>query len=241
MGFIDKMRNKFMMGRGRAKQDAGRAMNDPYLQAEGQGERNSRARAARSASRVEGRGQERARRVQVAPGLQNPAGSSHTGSCVRLRRPGDRLGSRRPEGGDRRRQARAAGGDRRAQGHDRRRVPEHRHDPVQDPARGGPVPHRPGPAGDVRAELPGQGRDHHRRPGRPHHPRGRPRDGRGAQPAVPQPGHDPDRDRQLHRPAHGGGRRRRRPQPPGQRGQHRDRHRHPARPGPPASSSTSAP
>ena len=39
MGFIDKMRNKFMMGRGRAKQDAGRAMNHPYLQAEGQGER----------------------------------------------------------------------------------------------------------------------------------------------------------------------------------------------------------
>ena len=32
MGFMDKMRNKFMMGRGRA-------MNDPYLQAEGQGER----------------------------------------------------------------------------------------------------------------------------------------------------------------------------------------------------------
>jgi len=39
MGFIDKMRNKFMMGRGRAKQDAGRAMNDPYLEARGQGER----------------------------------------------------------------------------------------------------------------------------------------------------------------------------------------------------------
>ena len=29
MGFIDKMRNKFMMGRGRAKQDAGRAMKKP--------------------------------------------------------------------------------------------------------------------------------------------------------------------------------------------------------------------
>ena len=39
MGFIDKMRNKFMMGRGRAKQDAGRAMGDPYLEAKGQGER----------------------------------------------------------------------------------------------------------------------------------------------------------------------------------------------------------
>ena len=78
--------------------------------------------------------------------------------------------------------------------------------------------------------VPGQGRDHHRRPGRPHHPRGRPRDGRGAQPAVPQPGHGPDRDRQIRRPAHDRGRRRRRPQPPGQRGQDRDRHRHPARP-----------
>jgi len=39
MGFIDKMRNKFMMGRGRAKQNVGRATNDPYLQAEGKGER----------------------------------------------------------------------------------------------------------------------------------------------------------------------------------------------------------
>jgi uncharacterized protein YjbJ (UPF0337 family) len=39
MGFIDKMRNKFKMGRGRAKQDTGRAMGDPYLEAKGQGER----------------------------------------------------------------------------------------------------------------------------------------------------------------------------------------------------------
>ncbi len=39
MGFIDKMRNKFMMGRGRAKQDAGRTMGDRRLEAEGQGER----------------------------------------------------------------------------------------------------------------------------------------------------------------------------------------------------------
>ncbi len=39
MGFIDKMRNKFKMGRARAKQDAGRATGDPYLEAEGQGER----------------------------------------------------------------------------------------------------------------------------------------------------------------------------------------------------------
>ena len=39
MGFMDKMRNKLMMGRGRAKQDAGRAMNDPYLEGEGRAER----------------------------------------------------------------------------------------------------------------------------------------------------------------------------------------------------------
>jgi uncharacterized protein YjbJ (UPF0337 family) len=39
MGFIDKMRNRFKMGRGRAKQDAGRATGDPYLEARGQGER----------------------------------------------------------------------------------------------------------------------------------------------------------------------------------------------------------
>jgi uncharacterized protein YjbJ (UPF0337 family) len=39
MGFIDKMRNKFMMGRGRAKQDAGRTTGDRRLEAEGQGER----------------------------------------------------------------------------------------------------------------------------------------------------------------------------------------------------------
>jgi uncharacterized protein YjbJ (UPF0337 family) len=39
MGFMDKMRNKFKMGRGRAKQDVGRASGDPYLEARGQGER----------------------------------------------------------------------------------------------------------------------------------------------------------------------------------------------------------
>jgi uncharacterized protein YjbJ (UPF0337 family) len=39
MGFIDKLRNRFKMGRGRAKQEAGRAMGDPYLEAEGRGER----------------------------------------------------------------------------------------------------------------------------------------------------------------------------------------------------------
>jgi uncharacterized protein YjbJ (UPF0337 family) len=39
MGFMDKLRNKFQMGRGRAKQDVGRATGDPYLEAEGQSER----------------------------------------------------------------------------------------------------------------------------------------------------------------------------------------------------------
>ena len=39
MGFMDKVRNRFKMGRGRAKQGAGRAIDDPYLEAEGKGER----------------------------------------------------------------------------------------------------------------------------------------------------------------------------------------------------------
>ena len=43
MGFFDKIRNKFKMGRGQAKQNVGRATDDPYLEAEGQGERVSGA------------------------------------------------------------------------------------------------------------------------------------------------------------------------------------------------------
>ncbi len=39
MGFMDKVRNRFMMGKGKAKQDAGRAAGDPYLEAEGKSER----------------------------------------------------------------------------------------------------------------------------------------------------------------------------------------------------------
>lgn len=39
MGFMDKMRNKFKMGKGRAKQGVGRATGDPYLETKGQGER----------------------------------------------------------------------------------------------------------------------------------------------------------------------------------------------------------
>ena len=39
MGFMDKLRNRFQMGKGRAKQDVGRATGDPDLEAEGQSER----------------------------------------------------------------------------------------------------------------------------------------------------------------------------------------------------------
>jgi uncharacterized protein YjbJ (UPF0337 family) len=39
MGFMDKLRNRFMMSKGHAKQDAGRATGDPYLEAEGKTER----------------------------------------------------------------------------------------------------------------------------------------------------------------------------------------------------------
>jgi uncharacterized protein YjbJ (UPF0337 family) len=39
MGFMDKLRNRFRMGKGRAKQETGRATGDPYLEAEGQRER----------------------------------------------------------------------------------------------------------------------------------------------------------------------------------------------------------
>jgi uncharacterized protein YjbJ (UPF0337 family) len=39
VGFMDKFRNKLQMGRGRAKQEAGRATGDPYLEAEGKSDR----------------------------------------------------------------------------------------------------------------------------------------------------------------------------------------------------------
>ena len=39
MGFMDKLRNKFKMGKGRAKQDVGQATGDPYLESKGQAER----------------------------------------------------------------------------------------------------------------------------------------------------------------------------------------------------------
>ena len=39
MSFMDKLRNRFTMGKGRAKAKAGRATGDPYLEAEGRAER----------------------------------------------------------------------------------------------------------------------------------------------------------------------------------------------------------
>jgi uncharacterized protein YjbJ (UPF0337 family) len=39
MGFADKLRNRFQMGRGRAKQDVGRVTGDRSLEAEGQADR----------------------------------------------------------------------------------------------------------------------------------------------------------------------------------------------------------
>jgi uncharacterized protein YjbJ (UPF0337 family) len=41
VGFFDKLRNKMQMGRGRVKQQAGRATGDPYLEAEGRADRIS--------------------------------------------------------------------------------------------------------------------------------------------------------------------------------------------------------
>jgi len=39
MGLINKLRNRFMMGRGRAKANVGRAAGDPYLETRGKAER----------------------------------------------------------------------------------------------------------------------------------------------------------------------------------------------------------
>ena len=43
MGFMDKLKNKLQMGKGRAKQNTGRAVGNPYLETKGQGERVSGA------------------------------------------------------------------------------------------------------------------------------------------------------------------------------------------------------
>jgi uncharacterized protein YjbJ (UPF0337 family) len=39
MGFFDKLRNRFMMSKGKAKQNVGQATGDPYLETEGQADR----------------------------------------------------------------------------------------------------------------------------------------------------------------------------------------------------------
>ena len=39
MGAMDKLRNKLQMGKGRAKERAGRASGDPYLEGEGKADR----------------------------------------------------------------------------------------------------------------------------------------------------------------------------------------------------------
>ena len=123
-------------------------------------------------------------------------------AAVRLRPAGDRLRARRAEGRDRRGQARQAGGGRRAARHDGRGLRQHGHDPVEDAARGRPLPHRLRAARHVRRELPGEVRDHHRRPAGAHPARRRAR-GRGhPQPAAAQPRRHPRRHRALRRPAH---------------------------------------
>lgn len=39
MSIADKLRNRFRMGKGRAKAKAGKATGDPYLETRGQGQR----------------------------------------------------------------------------------------------------------------------------------------------------------------------------------------------------------
>ena len=43
MGFLDKLKNRLQMSKGRGKQDVGRATGDPYLEAKGKSERVSGA------------------------------------------------------------------------------------------------------------------------------------------------------------------------------------------------------
>jgi uncharacterized protein YjbJ (UPF0337 family) len=43
MGFMDKLKNKLQMGKGRTKENVGRAAGDPYLETKGQEERASGA------------------------------------------------------------------------------------------------------------------------------------------------------------------------------------------------------
>ena len=41
MSVMDKLKNKLQMGKGRAKEETGRATGDPYLESEGKGDRVS--------------------------------------------------------------------------------------------------------------------------------------------------------------------------------------------------------
>ena len=43
MSLMDKLKNRFQMGKGRGKQNIGRATGDPYLEAEGKRDRVSGA------------------------------------------------------------------------------------------------------------------------------------------------------------------------------------------------------
>ena len=120
---------------------------------------------------------------------------------VRLRPARDRLRTRRPEGGHPGGQARSPRGTGRTRPHDRRRLHQHRHDPVQDAARGGHVPHRHEPAWHLRPGLPRQAGHHQPRPVLAHRARDQGRGGRGAKPAGTKPHHDDRRQRPLRRPA----------------------------------------
>ena len=156
-----------------------------------------------------------------------------------LRSARPRLRTGRPEGRDRRRQARPPGRHCGASQHDRRRVHQHRHGAVEDAAGGGGLPHRAQPAGDVRAELPAQGRHHRGRPRRPHLARDRSRGRRHPQPALPQPGRAAVGQRAVPGPAHGGGRRRQRPRDQGHAPRRSSSPPAPDRPGRPVWTSTS--
>ena len=75
MGLVDKLRNRFRMGKGRAEAKAGRASGDPYLEMKGQGKAVRWGRAAgRRAG--EGRRQEHQGRLQGVAGQPHPPRSS---------------------------------------------------------------------------------------------------------------------------------------------------------------------
>ena len=88
--------------------------------------------------------------------------------------------------------------------HGRRRLRQHRHDPVEDAARGRALPDRASSQREIYGhELPRQGRDHDRGSRRPRRPRDRARDRRDPRPAAAQPRRaDLTATAQLPRPAH---------------------------------------